>query len=146
MSTMIRQANTLPFNTRDLIGFDSLFDDLYRLSSRATDNFPRHNVIKHSDESYTLELAVAGYSSDEMNAEVRDGRLIVKGEKDVEVLNENDEYIHKGISTKNFHKEFRLSEHMVVRDAGYDNGILWFKLEIELPEEKKPRQINFTSK
>lgn len=129
----------LPFS-KDLIGFDSLFDDLHRLSNRATDNFPRHNVIKHSDTSYTLELAVAGYKPDELDAEVKDGLLIVTGTKEERV---EPNYTHKGISTKNFRKEFRLSEHMVVKDAGLEDGILWFECEIELPEEKKPRKIKF---
>ena len=126
------------------LGFEGLFDDLERIhsSARNGDNYPPHNVVKIDDENFLIELAVAGFTEDDLNVEVKEGILKVTGEiKD----QGNNEYVHKGISSRRFEKSFRISEFVVIDDADLRNGILVVKARVEFPEEKRPRKINIGS-
>ena len=126
------------------LGFEGLFDDLERIhsSARSGDNYPPHNVVKIDDENFLIELAVAGFTEDDLNVEVKDGILKIAGEiKD----QGNNEYVHKGISSRRFEKSFRISEFVVIDDADLRNGILVVKARVEFPEEKRPRKINIGS-
>ena len=126
------------------LGFEGLFDDLERIhsSARNGDNYPPHNVVKIDDENFLIELAVAGFTEDDLNVEVKEGILKVAGEiKD----QGNNEYVHKGISSRRFEKSFRISEFVVIDDADLRNGILVVKARVEFPEEKRPRKINIGS-
>jgi len=126
------------------LGFEGLFDDLERIHSnaRSGDNYPPHNVVKIDDENFLIELAVAGFTEDDLNVEVKEGILKIAGEiKD----QGNNEYVHKGISSRRFEKSFRISEFVVIDDADLRNGILVVKARVEFPEEKRPRKINIGS-
>tara|TARA_R100000541_G_scaffold48027_1_gene55066 strand:- start:41 stop:496 length:456 start_codon:yes stop_codon:yes gene_type:complete len=126
------------------LGFEGLFDDLERIhsSARNGDNYPPHNVVKIDDENFLIELAVAGFTEDDLNVEVKEGILKIAGEiKD----QGNNEYVHKGISSRRFEKSFRISEFVVIDDADLRNGILVVKARVEFPEEKRPRKINIGS-
>lgn len=118
------------------IGFEALWNEADRLK-RNTDNFPRHNVVRHSEDNLSIELALAGYTADDIEVEVKDGSLHVRG-----VMPEDDrDYAFKGISTKKFERSFKLAEHVIVTGADFVNGLLVIDLKVELPEEKKPRLI-----
>jgi len=126
------------------LGFEGLFYDLERIHSnaRSGDNYPPHNVVKVDDENFLIELAVAGFTEDDLNVEVKEGILKIAGEiKD----QGNNEYVHKGISSRRFEKSFRISEFVVIDDADLRNGILVVKARVEFPEEKRPRKINIGS-
>jgi len=126
------------------LGFEGLFDDLERIhsSARSGDNYPPHNVVKIDDENFLIELAVAGFTENDLNVEVKEGILKIAGEiKD----QGNNEYVHKGISSRRFEKSFRISEFVVIDDADLRNGILVVKARVEFPEEKRPRKINIGS-
>ena len=86
---------------------------------------------------------MAGYKKEDLTVEVREGILFVvaQGRETVDESDNNREYIHKGISTKKFQRTFRLSEHVVVDGADFLDGLLVIKLKVELPEEKRPRNI-----
>ena len=133
---MVDMTTTLPST---MIGFDRLFDEIEnKLNHRHTPLFPKHNVIKHSDYEYTIQLAVAGCTEDDLTIECKDSHLYVTGEK----RNDADtNYLHKGITTKDFSRTFRLAEYTVVDGADLEHGILSIHLRVELPEEKKPRTI-----
>lgn len=133
---MVSMLSTFPRST--MIGFDRLLDEVEKFSANQNDGFPRHNVIKTSDDSYVIQLAVAGCSEEDITIEVKENRLIITGNKRKD---EDYEYLHKGITTKNFGRTFRLAEHTVVESATLENGILSVYLKIEVPEEKKPRII-----
>jgi molecular chaperone IbpA len=129
---------------RQTIGFDRMFEELNRsfASSRGSDNYPPHNVVKLDDTHYVIEVAVAGFAEDEIDVELKENVLTVKGEqekKDTEI-----EYLHKGISTRNFTRTFPLAEHIEVRGATVRNGILAVALEQIVPEEHKPKKIQIT--
>ena len=134
----------LPSLHRHAIGFDQLFAQLNRTfaNSKSDGNYPPHNVIKIDDTHYVIELAVAGFAEDEIDVELKDNILTVQGDKakdETEV-----EYLHKGISARNFARTFPLAEHVEVRGATVKNGILSIALEQVVPEEDKPKKIAIT--
>lgn len=134
----------LPALHRHAIGFDSLFEQLNRTfaNSKSDGNYPPHNVVKLDDTHYVIEVAVAGFNEDEIDVELKENVLTVKGEqakKEDEI-----EYLHKGISARNFTRTFPLAEHIEVRGATVKNGILAIALEQVVPEEDKPKKIQIT--
>lgn len=128
--------NTL-FPRSSFVGFDHLFNELEFTAKHAQDNYPPHNILKTGDEDYLIELAVAGFSRDELNIEVKDRTLTISGEH----KSKGREYIHRGISTKRFKRTFRLSEHVKVHGADLVDGILAVELKYVVPEELRPRKI-----
>ena len=136
---MVTKAFTFPRS--HFIGFDHVWNEIERLSEM-TDNklYPPHNVVKHDEEKFSVELALAGYKRENLDVEVRDGILVVSAEIDSQEK-ESREYLHKGISQKKFRRTFRLSEHVVVDGADFVDGLLVINLRVELPKEKRPRTI-----
>lgn len=123
------------------IGFDSMLDELMRVSSaQTTSNYPPYNVIKTGENTVTIEMAVAGFADGEVSISIENNVLIIQGSQ---LQNEpiNYEYLHRGLSSRDFEQNFRLAEHVEVKDATIKNGILTILLEREVPEEKKPRSI-----
>jgi len=124
------------------LGFDKFFDDVEKLLSmdvqKSISNFPPHNIIKVDDTRYIVELAVAGFSKDEIDISVNEGLLTVKGEKE----NETEvQYLHKGIGTRSFTKTLTIADTIEVKGAEFKDGILRIGLENIVPDSKKPRKI-----
>ena len=128
--------NTL-FPRSSFVGFDHLFNELEHVARHANDHYPPHNIIRTGDTDYLIELAVAGFTRDELNIEVKDRTLVVTGEHQ----SKGREYIHRGISTKKFKRTFRLSEHVHVNGADLQDGVLSVELKYVVPEELRPRKI-----
>ena len=135
---MVTKAFTFPRS--HFIGFDHVWSEIERLSEM-TDNkvYPPHNVVKHDEENFSVELALAGYAKEDLIVEVRDGILLVASDNKSD--SQDREYLHKGISQKKFRRTFRLSEHVVVDGADFKDGLLVIDLRVQLPEEKRPRTI-----
>ena len=121
------------------IGFDHIFDQLENIHKHAKDTYPPHNVVKEEDYKFTLELAVAGFKQEHIDIEVNDGVLTIKGDRPAR--RDQNKYVHKGISARNWKKSFRLSEYTEVNGADLQEGILTVELEVVLPKEKQPRKI-----
>ena len=119
------------------IGFDKLFSDMERISN-INDNFPPYNVIKSSDDSYLIELAVAGFNKEELSIEYKDSILTVTGDN---TTRQELDFVHKGISERSFKRRWTLGEHVKVKSANVVNGLLVISLEREIPEEEKPQVI-----
>lgn len=125
------------------VGFDRLlstiedFDTLF-MEGRKAASYPPYNIIKTDDTNYTIEIAVAGFSRDDLDITAEGNKLTVTGTIKSE---ENKEYLHHGIGTRNFTHHFTLSDTVVVKSADIVNGLLLVKLENIIPEEKKPRKI-----
>lgn len=130
----------IPNLHRHAIGFDRIFNELNRTfaNSRATDNYPPYNISKLDDTHYVIEVAVAGFGESDLNIELKDNTLTVTGKQGDKP---EVDYIHKGISTRSFERVFNLAEHVEVRAATVNNGILAVALEQVIPEEKKPKSI-----
>ena len=139
---MVRSNLNVPRSL--FVGFDGLFEDLERIHNSArtgTDNYPPHNIVRVDDENFIIELAVAGFSMDDLDIEVKDGILKIKGN----VGQDDRAYAYKGISSRKFEKSFRLSEFVVIDGANLVNGILVVNARVEVPEERRPRKIEIGS-
>ena len=139
---MVRSNLNVPRSL--FVGFDGLFEDLERIHNSArtgTDNYPPHNIVRVDEENFIIELAVAGVGMDNLDIEVKDGILKVKGKTD----DVERDYAYKGISSRKFEKSFRLSEFVVIDGADLKDGILVVNARVEIPEEQRPRKINIGS-
>jgi molecular chaperone IbpA len=117
--------------------FDRLFDE-----NVVTTNYPPYNIVKTSDEKYAIEIAIAGFSKNDIEIETEENTLVIKT-SDKEEEDKNDvEYLHKGISARAFKRSFSLADDVVVKGATFENGLLIVDLERIIPEEKKPRKIS----
>jgi len=123
------------------LGFDKFFDDVEKLLTMdiQKSTFPPHNILKLDDTRYIVELAIAGFSKDEIDISVNAGVLTVKGEK--EDKESNVQYLHKGIGTRSFTKTITVADTIEVKGAEFIDGILRIGLENVIPEHKKPRKI-----
>lgn len=122
------------------IGFDSVFDELLNRTAQGQTNYPPYNVVKYSEDTFAIELAVAGFKDGEVTITTERSQLTVRGEQVVE-LSESVEYLHKGISARNFIRTWTLADHVEVVSAKSENGILTINLERKIPEEQKPKTI-----
>jgi molecular chaperone IbpA len=138
---MVSKAFSFPRS--HFIGFDHVWSEIERLSDMADNKlYPPHNVVKHTETQFSVELALAGYSQDDLTVEVKDGILVVQGNGRPTLEGEVErEYLHRGISAKKFTRTFRLSEHVVVDGADFKDGLLVIDLKVVIPEEKRPRII-----
>jgi molecular chaperone IbpA len=136
-------TGTIHFPRTAFIGFDHIFNELERISSHAKDSYPPHNVVKYDDKRYAVELAVSGFGLEDLSIEIKDNVLTVKGDRNRR--RPEEQYVHRGISTRKFLKSFRLSEYTEVTGADLRNGILAIDLEVRLPEEKLPRLIQINT-
>ena len=133
----------LPTLHRHAIGFDKMFDELNRTfaNSVASDKYPPHNVVQLDDTHFVVELAVAGFNESEIDVELANNVLTIKGEKVKAEDAPELTYLHRGISSRNFTRTFPLAENVEVHGATVQNGILTVALELVIPEEKKPKKI-----
>ena len=122
--------------------FDNVFDSVFNLNESNT-SYPPYNILK-SDNNYTISLAIAGFSKDEIDISLQENELVIKGvAKD---QNNKIEFLHRGIAGRNFERKFRLADTIKVSDANYENGLLNIYLEREIPEHQKPRKIEISNK
>ena len=133
----------LPEFSRHAIGFDRLFNEMEKtFANTRTDNYPPYNIVKLDDTHYMIEVAVAGFAEDEIDIELKESTLIIKG---AQVKRETEaEYVHRGISSRSFERTFTLADNMEVRNASVRNGVLSVDLEHVVPEEQKPKKIQIT--
>ncbi len=122
---------------RALVGFDRYFNGHF---PNTNGNYPPHNIVKYDETHYGIEVAVAGFSKEEITVEVDQDQLTVKGRK----LNQADsrfEYLHRGLAARDFEQTFTLAEYMEVKAAEVKDGMLVIEIERVVPEALKPRQI-----
>jgi molecular chaperone IbpA len=131
--------NTFPsiFNDPFFIGFDRLVNRVSTINTNSN-GFPPYNVVKEDAETWTVEMAVAGFSKDEIEITEQDGTLKIEGSKEDE---STADYLHRGIATRKFTRSFALGEYMYVDKAELTDGMLYITIKLELPEEKKPKTI-----
>ena len=112
-------------------------------SDRYNSNYPPYNINRVGDNDYKIEVALAGYSKDDIELELKDSTLTVRNKTKEKVIDEESNgVIHKGISTRQFERSFTISEDIKVKHAELRNGLLNVDLERIVPEEKKPRLIS----
>ncbi len=122
------------------VGFERIADRVNSAAKLAgVQKYPPYNIIKTDENSYVVELAVAGFSQDDIEIELHEGVLTIKGE--VKTDEENHEYLYRGIASRGFERRFTLADTVLVENANLDQGILTIRLKNVIPEEKKPRKI-----
>ena len=119
------------------IGFDSFFNTLDSITGTDVKGYPHYNIKKLDDNKWIIELALAGFSKDDIEIEVKDNIMNIKGE----LKEENNEFVYKGISSRKFSKSFTLAEFTECESATMENGILSIILEKNIPEDKKPQKV-----
>jgi molecular chaperone IbpA len=138
MQTQLRTIDTaaLAQLSKALVGFDRYFSAPHHQNG----NYPPHNIVKYDDTHYGIEVAVAGFSKEEVTVEVDQDQLTIRG-----VKNRPDEgtveYLHRGLAARDFEQTFTLAEYMIVGGAKVDNGMLQIDIQRVVPEALKPRQI-----
>ena len=127
---------------RALIGFDQMFDQMERrFANSVSNNYPPHNILRLEDNEYAIQLAVTGFEKSEISVTVENNVLIVKGES-MTTDYAAEQYLHRGLATRDFVKEFPLAEHIEVIGAETKNGLLTIKLVRNIPESAKPKVID----
>jgi len=122
--------------SRALVGFDQYFNNPRLQNS----NYPPHNIVKYTDSDYAIEVAVAGFSKEEITVEIDQDQLVVRGTQSVSQETEK-EYLHKGLASRDFEQTWTLAEYMEVKDAEVKDGMLIINIQRIIPESLKPRQI-----
>lgn len=124
---------------RTSVGFDrmaQLLDQANRVDQ--TPSYPPYNIESIDDNNYRITLALAGFSDQDLEITSEQNTLTVKGKKDSDV---EGKFIHRGIANRSFERRFQLADHVKVRAANMNNGLLHIELEREIPEAMKPRTI-----
>lgn len=128
-----------------LLGFDEIFNNLeQRFATQINNNYPPYNVLKKDENSYELEVAVTGFTPEEVTVEINQNQLIVKGER----KREEDtglQYLHRGLATRDFTRTWTLAEHMEVDQGSIKNGVLRIPIKRVIPEALKPRVLKITA-
>lgn len=123
--------------SKALVGFDRYFTAPHHQNG----NYPPHNIVKYSDDTYAIEVAVAGFTKEEVTVEVDQDQLTIRGIKDRPNTDAGVEYLHRGLAARDFEQTFTLAEYMEVRGAKVENGMLQIDIQRLVPEALKPRQI-----
>ena len=129
---------------RFAVGFDQLFNDMDRMMSTQQTNstYPPYNIVRVDSDNFIIEIAVAGFSEDELDISVDQGQLIITGST---IDSDERTYLHKGIGTRNFTRTFRLDHFIEVGEASIRDGLLIVNLTRVIPEDLKPRKIAIRS-
>jgi len=144
--TLTLRSFDLPALTKFGIGFDNMFDELMRVSAQqSSTNYPPYNIVQINEDEYMISLAVAGFGFDNLSVTKDKKFLIIEGKEyqsDSEKIVPN--YLHKGISNRDFRREFQLADHVEISNAHLELGILNVYLKREVPEDAKPKTIAIT--
>lgn len=143
-------TNTLTLRSFDIpsihkfgIGFDSMLDELLRATAQQQTNYPPYNIIRNDEDHFTIEIAVAGFKQGEVDVIVEKNILTISGSQK-DPIPENVEYLHRGISARDFVRNWTLAEHVEIVGAIMRDGILVLDLERKVPEDQKPKSIAIT--
>ena len=149
---MLHLARHSAFTPQDLqkmmgfsVGFDSIFDRFFDMDTTRDSGYPPYNIRKINEAQYVIEIALAGFSKDDIEVEVTEGTLTVRSKKEEET-NGDDSFVHKGIAKRSFLRSWTLSDDIIVQGADLKDGMLIINLEKVIPDEKKPRLIQIGSK
>lgn len=129
---------------RSSIGFDHLARLLDEASTFETPTYPPYNIERMGEDEYLISLAIAGFSSDDVNIEVKGNDLTISGKK-TDKPNGKKEYLHQGIAGRSFQQTFQLADHVEVKGAELNEGLLQISLQRVVPEAMKPRTIAIQS-
>ena len=137
----MRTFDLTPFY-RSTVGFDRLFSLLDQTSGvDASPGYPPYNIERTGENAYRVTVAVAGFAEPELSIEVKENTLTIRGEKQAKQNEKDGEVLYQGIAARAFERRFQLADHVVVKGAALENGLLHVDLVREIPEAMKPRTI-----
>ena len=140
----MRTFDLSPFY-RSTIGFDRLFSLLDSNLGNEAQTYPPYNIERTGENAYRITMAVAGFGEGELTLEAKENTLSVKGEKKAETTEKESEFLYRGIGARTFERRFQLADHVEVKGATLENGLLHVDLVREIPEAMKPRTIAITT-
>jgi molecular chaperone IbpA len=126
---------------RSTVGFDRLFTLFDQLGDNGAPGYPPYNIERTGENDYRITVAVAGFAEPELNIEVKESTLTIRGDKQTKTEDNKGETLYQGIAARAFERVFQLADHVQVKGAALENGLLHVDLVREIPEAKKPRQI-----
>ena len=128
---------------RSTVGFDRLFNalDSFTGPDTAASTYPPYNIERLDENEYRITMAVAGFSEDDINIEIKENGLTISGSKVEDETSEDRVFLHQGIAARAFERKFQLADHVEVTGASLEHGLLHVSLKRELPETLKPRTI-----
>lgn len=127
---------------RSTVGFDQLQSLLDSVSREAAPTYPPYNIERTSENEYRISLAVAGFGEGDLDIEVKQNVLTISGKRsETEEVN----YLYQGIAGRSFERRFQLADHVEVKGAHLENGLLHVDLVRRVPEELKPRRIEISA-
>ena len=148
MFTLARHSAFTPQDLQKMmgfsVGFDSIFDRFFDMDTTRDSGYPPYNIRKINEAQYVIEIALAGFSKDDIEIEVTEGNLAVRSKKEEET-NGDESFVHKGIAKRSFLRSWTLSDDIIVKGADLKDGMLIINLEKVIPDEKKPRLIQIGS-
>ena len=131
---------------RSTVGFDRLFDMLDQVSQHdASNGYPPYNIERAGENCYRITVAVAGFAEKDLSVELHDGVLTIAGKREDGDKADGKSVLYQGIAGRAFERRFQLAEHVEVKAAKLENGLLHVDLEQIVPEEKKPRRISINA-
>ncbi|HWJ86875.1 MAG TPA: Hsp20 family protein [Pelagibacterium sp.] len=130
---------------RSTVGFDRLFSRLDTLVTEDAKTYPPYNIERTGEDTYRVTIAVAGFSSGDIAIETKENSLQVKGARENSANDKQREFLHRGIAERAFELRFQLADYVEVSGAALENGLLHIELKRELPDSKRPRQIEIKS-
>jgi molecular chaperone IbpA len=146
--TLTLRSFDIPAINKFGIGFDNMFDELMRVSAQqGNTNYPPYDIVQINDDEYMISVAVAGFGHDNLSVTKDKKVLIIEGKHSRDTVDNEDataKYLHKGISERNFRREFQLADHVEISNAHLELGILNIHLKREVPEDAKPKTISIS--
>jgi molecular chaperone IbpA len=144
--TLTLRSADIPAFHKFGIGFDNMFDELLRVNAQqSNNNYPPYNIVQINEDEFMISIAVAGFGHDNLTVTKEKNFLIIDGAHSTDTVNTNPiNYLHRGISERNFRREFQLADHVEITNAHLELGILNLYLKREVPEAQKPRSIQIT--
>ena len=127
---------------RSTVGFDRLIG---LLESASEQGYPPYNIERSDENNYRVTLAVAGFAEKDLSVDVKDRVLTITGKRESETVEKQASLLYQGIAGRSFERSFQLAEHVEVKAAALQNGLLHVDLERVVPEEKKPRRIQINA-
>lgn len=132
---------------RSTVGFDRLFSMMDQMANvdNGGSSYPPYNIERTGENAYRITMAVAGFGQKDLNIEVKENTLTIRGEKVAEEGKERGEVLYRGIAERSFERRFQLADHVEVRGAELENGLLHVELVRQIPEALKPRTIEIAT-
>ena len=142
----MRLSDFAPFY-RSTIGFDQLFSMLDQVGGLENEapSYPPYNIERSGENAYRISVAVAGFGKADLSIDVKENTLIIRGKKQTNDEEKSGDVLYQGIAARNFERSFQLADHVQVKGASLENGLLHIDLVREIPEAMKPRAIPIAS-